>query len=93
MIKKRVRLTAEEKLNMKLKKSSSDDFKGALERKELSDFPSEELMSIVTAFRAFKKHGSTELKKYYPDYEGIVLKYSEMELTAFIEQAKGLVKE
>ena len=93
MVRKRVRMTSEEKLKSQLKKSSSEEVYGKPGDKELTDFPAEEHMSIVTAFRAFKKHGPAELKKFYPEYEGIVIKYRHLELAAFIEQVKSLATE
>jgi hypothetical protein len=87
MTKKRVRLTSEE---LKNRKNAAVDFTSG---KELIDYPKSELMQIVTAFRAFKSHGRPELTKHYPLYEDIVLKYQDMDLSAFIEMVKGLTKD
>jgi hypothetical protein len=84
MSKKRVRLTSEE---LKNRRNSAVDFNPG---KELEDYPRSELMSIVTAFRAFKSHGATELSRHYASYEEVVLKHQDMDLSAFIELVKNL---
>lgn len=84
MSKKRVRLTSEE---LKNRRNSAVDFTSG---KELVDYPRSELMSIVTAFRAFKSHGPTELSRHYANYEEVVLKHQDMDLSAFIELVKNL---
>ena len=84
MAKKRVRLTSEE---LKNRRSAAVEYSAG---KELIDYPRSELMSIVTAFRAFKSHGPKELSRHYANYEEVVLKHKDMDLSAFIEMVKNL---